>query len=97
MGLRVASCGDDMLQFHKCLATSFFLNAGLRQLEGTYRALASGQVVQIHPSYVLFQAKPECIVFNELVQTNHKYIRSISRIDYLWLSELAPQYYCSQN
>ena len=61
------------------------------------RALASGQVVQIHPSSVLFQAKPECIVFNELVQTNHKYIRNITKIDYLWLAELAPQYYCMQN
>ncbi|XP_050277522.1 pre-mRNA-splicing factor ATP-dependent RNA helicase DEAH10 isoform X3 [Quercus robur] len=97
MGLCVASCGDDMLQFRRCLAASFFINAALKQPEGTYRALASGQVVQIHPSSVLFQAKPECIIFNELVQTNHKYIRNITRIDYLWLSELAPQYYCMQN
>lgn len=97
MGLCVASCGDDMLQFRRCLAASFFINAALKQTEGTYRALASGQVVQIHPSSVLFQAKPECIIFNELVQTNHKYIRNITRIDYLWLSELAPKYYCMQN
>ncbi|XP_059445205.1 pre-mRNA-splicing factor ATP-dependent RNA helicase DEAH10-like isoform X2 [Corylus avellana] len=97
MGLRLASCGDDMLQFCRCLAASFFLNAALKQPEGTYRALASGQVVQIHPSSVLFRAKPECIVFNELVQTNHKYIRNITKIDYLWLAELAPQYYCMQN
>ncbi|KAK4841951.1 hypothetical protein QYF36_013139 [Acer negundo] len=66
MGLCVSSCGDDMLQFRRCLAASFFLNAALRQPEGTYRALASGQVVQIHPSSVLFRAKPECIIFNEL-------------------------------
>ncbi|KAK1553221.1 hypothetical protein Q3G72_035119 [Acer saccharum] len=72
MGLCVSSCGDDMLQFRRCLAASFFLNAALRQPEGTYRALASGQVVQIHPSSVLFRAKPECIIFNELVQTNNK-------------------------
>ncbi|XP_062162694.1 pre-mRNA-splicing factor ATP-dependent RNA helicase DEAH10 [Alnus glutinosa] len=97
MGLRLASCGDDMLQFCRCLAASFFLNAALKQPEGTYRALASGQVVQIHPSSVLFRAKPECIVFNELVQTNHKYIRNITKIDYVWLAELAPQYYCMQN
>ncbi|XP_042984990.1 pre-mRNA-splicing factor ATP-dependent RNA helicase DEAH10-like isoform X2 [Carya illinoinensis] len=37
MGLRVASCGDGMVQFRKCLAASFFLNAALRQPEGTYR------------------------------------------------------------
>ncbi|KAK4773894.1 hypothetical protein SAY87_028913 [Trapa incisa] len=37
MGLRFASCGDDFLQFHRCLAASFFLNAALRQPEGIYR------------------------------------------------------------
>ncbi|EXB44854.1 Putative ATP-dependent RNA helicase DHX33 [Morus notabilis] len=93
MGLHVSSCGDDMLQFRRCLAASFFLNAALKQPEGTYRALASGQVVQIHPSSVLFRAKPDCIIYNELVQTNHKYIRNVTRIDYLWLTELAPQFY----
>ncbi|XP_028778182.1 LOW QUALITY PROTEIN: pre-mRNA-splicing factor ATP-dependent RNA helicase DEAH10-like, partial [Neltuma alba] len=97
MGLHVASCGDDMLLYRRCLAASFFLNAAVKQPEGTYRALASGQVVQIHPSSVLFQQKPECIIFNELVQTNNKYIRNVTRIDYLWLTELAPQYYAVQN
>ncbi|GAV71954.1 Helicase_C domain-containing protein/HA2 domain-containing protein/OB_NTP_bind domain-containing protein [Cephalotus follicularis] len=97
MGLRLSSCGEDKLQFRRCLASSFFLNAALKQPEGTYRALASGQVVQIHPSSVLFQPKPECIIFNELVQTNNKYIRNITKIDYLWLTELAPHYYIMQN
>ncbi|KAG9443897.1 hypothetical protein H6P81_015237 [Aristolochia fimbriata] len=97
MGLLVSSCGDDMLQFRRCLAASFFLNAALKQPDGSYRALASSQMVQIHPSSVLFRAKPECIIFNELVRTNHNYIRNITRIDPLWLPELAPQYYAAQN
>ncbi|KAF7809030.1 Pre-mRNA-splicing factor ATP-dependent RNA helicase DEAH10 [Senna tora] len=97
MGLHIASCGDDMLQYRRCLAAAFFLNAAVKQPEGTYRAFASGQVVQIHPSSVLFLQKPECIIFNELVQTNNKYVRNITRIDYLWLTELAPQYYAVQN
>ncbi|XP_015895188.2 pre-mRNA-splicing factor ATP-dependent RNA helicase DEAH10 [Ziziphus jujuba] len=97
MGLRLESCGDDMLQFRRCLAASFFLNAAIKQHEGTYRAFSTGQVVQIHPSSVLFRTKPDCIVFNELVQTNHKYVRNITRIDYLWLTELAPQYYAMQS
>ncbi|KAG8661634.1 hypothetical protein MANES_01G027000v8 [Manihot esculenta] len=37
MGLRISSCGDDVLQFRRCLAASFFLNAALKQPEGTYR------------------------------------------------------------
>uniref|UniRef100_A0A5B7BJA9 RNA helicase n=1 Tax=Davidia involucrata TaxID=16924 RepID=A0A5B7BJA9_DAVIN len=93
MGLRVASCGNDMLQFRRCLAASFFLNAAMKQPDGKYRVLASGQVVQIHPSSMLFRTKPECIIFDELVETNHNYIRNVTRIDYLWLAELAPQYY----
>ncbi|XP_057998572.1 pre-mRNA-splicing factor ATP-dependent RNA helicase DEAH10-like [Hevea brasiliensis] len=92
MGLRISSCGDDLVQFRRCLAASFFLNAALKQPEGTYRALASGQVVQIHPSSVIFQSKAECIIFNELVKTTNKYIHNITRIDYLWLTELAPHY-----
>ncbi|KAM7267059.1 hypothetical protein ACFE04_009225 [Oxalis oulophora] len=80
MGFNLSSCGEDMLQFRRCLAASFFLNAALRQPEGTYRALASGEVVQIHPSSVLFRKKPECIIFNELVQTSNKFIRNVERI-----------------
>ncbi|CAL0315240.1 unnamed protein product [Lupinus luteus] len=97
MGLSLASCGDDMLEYRRCLAASFFLNAAVKQPEGTYRALASGQVVQIHPSSVLFRQKPECVIFNELLQTNNKYVRNLTRIDYLWLTELAPQYYAVHN
>ncbi|XP_061347272.1 pre-mRNA-splicing factor ATP-dependent RNA helicase DEAH10 isoform X2 [Gastrolobium bilobum] len=97
MGLNLASCGDDMLQYRRCLAASFFLKAAVKQPEGTYRALASGQVVQIHPSSVLFQQKPECLIFNELVQTNKKYVKNLTRVDYLWLTELAPQYYAMHN
>ncbi|KAK4382590.1 Pre-splicing factor ATP-dependent RNA helicase DEAH10 [Sesamum angolense] len=37
MGLRVTSCGDDMLPLRRCLAASFFLNAALKQPDGTYR------------------------------------------------------------
>ncbi|CAO2830197.1 unnamed protein product [Amaranthus hypochondriacus] len=97
MGLRIASCGDDMLLFRRCLAASFFLNAALRQPDGTYRALASNQIVQIHPSSVLFRAKPDCIIFNELVRTNQNYIRNVTRIDPMWLTELAPHFYASKD
>eukprot|EP00268_Persea_americana_P030770 TRINITY_DN2982_c0_g1_i1.p1 TRINITY_DN2982_c0_g1~~TRINITY_DN2982_c0_g1_i1.p1 ORF type:complete len:723 (-),score=109.29 TRINITY_DN2982_c0_g1_i1:1846-4014(-) len=97
MGLRVSSCGDDMLQFHRCLAASFFLNAVLKQHDGSYRAMANNQTVQIHPASVLFQTKPECFIYNELIQTTKTYVRNITRIDPLWLPELAPQYYGTQS
>ncbi|XVE74352.1 hypothetical protein DITRI_Ditri12bG0010500 [Diplodiscus trichospermus] len=96
MGLCISSCGDDTLQFRRCLAAAFFLNAALRQPEGTYRALASGEVVQIHPTSVLFRTKADCIIFNEFVKTTNKYIRNITIIDGFWLTELAPHYYAKQ-
>ncbi|KAI7993897.1 Pre-mRNA-splicing factor ATP-dependent RNA helicase DEAH10 [Camellia lanceoleosa] len=96
MGLRIVSCGDDMLQFRRCLAGAFFLNAALKQPDGTYRVLSSGQGVQIHPSSVFFRTKPDCIIFDEFVRTTHNYVRNVTRIDYLWLAELAPQYYTLQ-
>ncbi|RAL38332.1 hypothetical protein DM860_002310 [Cuscuta australis] len=96
MGLRISSCTDDTLLFRRCLAASFFLNAALKQPDGSYRVLSSGSTVQIHPSSVLFRAKPECVVFNEIVQTNHTFVRNVSGIDYLWLAELAPHFYALQ-
>ncbi|KAL6983323.1 Pre-mRNA-splicing factor ATP-dependent RNA helicase DEAH10, partial [Sarracenia purpurea var. burkii] len=93
MGLCVASCGEEMLPFRRCLAAAFFLNAALKQPDGTYRVLSSGQVVQIHPSSVLYRSKPDCVIFDEVIRTTHNYMRNVTRIDYLWLPELAPQYY----
>ncbi|KAL3687732.1 hypothetical protein R1sor_014041 [Riccia sorocarpa] len=97
MGLELISCGDDLTQFRRCLTASFFLNAAHKQPDGKYRALSSGQTVGIHPSSVLFGKKPDCVVFNELVRTNQQYIRSLTRIDSLWLPELAPQYYSTRD
>ncbi|KAF5946995.1 hypothetical protein HYC85_017223 [Camellia sinensis] len=93
MGLRMTSCREEMLQYRRCLAAACFLNAALKQPDGTYSVLSSNQVVQIHPSSVLFRTKPECIIFDELVRTNQNYMHNVTRIDYLWLPELAPQYY----
>ncbi|KVH96593.1 DNA/RNA helicase, ATP-dependent, DEAH-box type, conserved site-containing protein [Cynara cardunculus var. scolymus] len=93
MGLKIASCGDDTFQLRRCLAASYFLNAALKQPDGTYRVLANGQIAEIHPTSVLRRTKSECIIFYNLVQTTRNYVRNVTRIDYLWLAELAPQCY----
>uniref|UniRef100_A0ACD5Y679 Uncharacterized protein n=1 Tax=Avena sativa TaxID=4498 RepID=A0ACD5Y679_AVESA len=97
MGLNLSSCGDDMVQFRRCLTAAFFLNAAIRQPDGSFRALGTGQSVQMHPSSVLFRTKPDCVIFNELVRTTQNYIKNITRIDPLWLAELAPQYYATED
>lgn len=96
MGLSLSSCGDDMVLFRRCLTSAFFLNAAMRQPDGSYRALATGQSVQIHPSSVLFRTKVDCVIFNELVRTTQNYIKNLTRIDPMWLAELAPQYYATE-
>ncbi|XP_020090544.1 pre-mRNA-splicing factor ATP-dependent RNA helicase DEAH10-like isoform X1 [Ananas comosus] len=99
MGLVLSSCGDDMLHFRRCLTASFFLNAARREPDRSYRTTASGQSVHIHPSSVLseIKPKPDCIIFNELVYTTQNYVRNVTRIDPLWLPELAPQYYAAES
>lgn len=37
MGLSMSSCGDDMIQFRRCLTASFFINAAMKQPDGSYR------------------------------------------------------------
>ncbi|CAH8390153.1 unnamed protein product [Eruca vesicaria subsp. sativa] len=93
MGFNVSSCGNDMLEYRRCLAASFFLKAAQRQMDGTYRALESGEIVHIHPTSVLFHSKPECVIFDEFIQTSKKYIKNLTRIDHLWLAELVPHHY----
>ncbi|KAK9132838.1 hypothetical protein Scep_012366 [Stephania cephalantha] len=78
-------------------------NMALKQPDDSYRTLASSQTVQVHPYSVLFQSKKpaDCLIFNELVRTNVSnkviYIRNVTTIDPLWLAELAPQYYATQD
>ncbi|CAN6985007.1 unnamed protein product [Brassica oleracea var. botrytis] len=93
MGFNVSSFGNDMLEYRRCLAASFFLKAAQRQMDDTYRALESGEIVHIHSSSVLFRSKPECVIFDELMQTSQKFIKNLTRIDPLWLAELAPHHY----
>ena len=84
------------IHFHVVSRFPFSYIKTLKVAEMNGRALASGQVVQIHPTSVLHQSKLECVIFDELVQTSQKYIRNTTRIDYLWLTELAPHYYAMQ-
>lgn len=65
MGLRVASCGDDMLQFRRCLAASFFLNAALKQPEGTYRYECNLEMRQLKFIWQILKVPLDFIAFNK--------------------------------
>lgn len=99
LGIPLVSCGEDTRVLRRALVAGLFPHAARRQLDGSYKVIASGQAVAIHPSSVLRaqNAKPECIVFNELVRTTRQYARDAVVVEPSWLPELAPAYFARQH
>ncbi|XP_026228815.1 ATP-dependent RNA helicase DHX33 [Anabas testudineus] len=93
LNLKLESCGADTGNVRRCLAHSMFINAAELQLDGSYLALDTHQPVAIHPSSVLFQAKPAYVVFNELLHTSRCYMRDLCLVDADWLLDAAPEYF----
>jgi Oligonucleotide/oligosaccharide-binding (OB)-fold len=65
---------------------------------GSYRVLATGQEVAIHPSSTLSRGRTgaapvDAIVFGELVRTAKTYARDVTAIDINWLPELVPHFF----
>nr|XP_039255538.1 ATP-dependent RNA helicase DHX33-like [Styela clava] len=83
----------DMAQLRKSVASGMFVNAAELQHDGTYKALSTGQTVQIHPSSCLFRCKPAYVIYNELIYTSKCYIRDLCVIDPEWLFDAAPEYF----
>lgn len=75
----------------KCLLQGCFLNTALLMPNGQYRTVESNQEVKIHPSSVMSGRKSEAVVYNELVETSHPYLRGVSAILRSWIADAAPQ------
>ncbi|XP_030601905.1 ATP-dependent RNA helicase DHX33 [Archocentrus centrarchus] len=93
LNLKLESCGADTANIRRCLAHGMFVNAAELQPDGSYLALDTHQSVAIHPSSVLFQAKPAYVVFNELLHTSRCYMRDLCLVDADWLLDAAPEYF----
>ncbi|KAI7813069.1 ATP-dependent RNA helicase DHX33 [Triplophysa rosa] len=93
MNMKLESSQSDLANVRRCLAHGLFMNAAQLQLDGSYVALDTQQAVAIHPSSVLFQAKPAYVVFNELLHTSRCYMRDLCLVDADWLQEAAPEYF----
>ncbi|KAH9519399.1 putative ATP-dependent RNA helicase dhx33 [Bulinus truncatus] len=87
------SCGRDTTSIRKCLAAGFFMNAAELSKEGDFITMNTRTKVSIHPSSALFQCKPACVVFTELVKTTKCYMRTLSVVDPDWLYDAAPSYF----
>jgi pre-mRNA-splicing factor ATP-dependent RNA helicase DHX16 len=77
----------------KCIASGFFYNAAKSNFNGVYKTLKNNHTVNIHPSSLLFEEKPEWIVYHELVFTSKEYVRNVCEIKGEWLLEIAPHLY----
>ncbi|XP_019941741.1 ATP-dependent RNA helicase DHX33 [Paralichthys olivaceus] len=93
LNLKLESCGLETGNVRRCLAHGMFVNAAELQPDGSYLALDTHQPVAIHPSSVLFQAKPAYVVFNELLHTSRCYMRDLCLVDADWLLDAAPEYF----
>ncbi|KAM8899844.1 ATP-dependent RNA helicase DHX33 isoform 1-T1 [Spinachia spinachia] len=93
LNVKLESCGADTGSLRRCLAHGMFVNAAELQPDGSYLALDTRQPVAIHPSSVLFQAKPAYVVFNELLHTSRCYMRDLCLVDPDWLLDAAPEYF----
>lgn len=93
LNVKLESCGSDTGSLRRCLAHGMFVNAAELQPDGSYLALDTRQPVAIHPSSVLFQAKPAYVVFNELLHTSRCYMRDLCLVDPDWLLDASPEYF----
>jgi HrpA-like RNA helicase len=51
------------------------------------------QRLSIHPNSVLFKTPPEWVVFHEVIVTTKEFMREVTAIKAVWLSEIAPHFY----
>jgi len=93
LNIPIVSCGNDLAAVRRSFVTGFFTNAAVLQPDGDYKTVADNKVVSIHPSSVLFNKKPPCILYNELILTKKQYLRNVMIIERDWLFELAAHFY----
>lgn len=83
--IQIISCQQDLELPLRCFCAGFHPQVALLQPDKTYRALIGRQQTYIHPSSVLHNRKPECVIFNELTLTTKCYMRGVSVIQPDWV------------
>ena len=85
--------GDGAAAVRRALSRGLYTNVAKLTREGHYVTLDSRQQVRIHPSSVMFQSKPELVIFTELLSTQKSWIRDLSLVDSIWLMQDQPEYF----
>jgi ATP-dependent RNA helicase DHX8/PRP22 len=93
-GIALTSCGKELSMVRKCLCSGFFMHAAVRvPNKRRYITVTDNVELRIHPSSVLQDPLPSCVVFNTMVKTSREYMRDISAIDPSWLTEVTTTIY----
>jgi ATP-dependent RNA helicase DDX35 len=91
----ISSSVEDSVAIRKCIVSGFFGNVAKLGPHGKYVTARGGKAVTVHSTSVLskFGAPPEWVVFHDVVHTSSAHIRDVTKIEPLWLLELAGKYY----
>lgn len=92
----LASVGEDDKTLRKCLVTGYFAHVAKLSHDGQYHVLRGNIPVQIHYTSVMskYGIPPEWILFHEVLHSKGiTYIRELTKIDPMWLSDIASHYY----
>ena len=80
------------INIRKAMVAGYFMQVAHLERTGHYLTVKDNQVVHLHPSNCL-DHKPEWVIYNEDVQTNSNYIRTVTDIRGEWIIDIAPHYY----
>jgi len=87
MGMSSSSCGQNTSILRRALTYGLFNNVATLW-NGKYRNKSSSDL-HIHPNSCLFKAKPECVLYVEIIETNKCYMRNCTLIDMSWIREIS--------
>eukprot|EP01104_Vermistella_antarctica_P013743 TRINITY_DN420_c0_g1_i4.p1 TRINITY_DN420_c0_g1~~TRINITY_DN420_c0_g1_i4.p1 ORF type:complete len:514 (+),score=134.85 TRINITY_DN420_c0_g1_i4:160-1701(+) len=80
----------------KCIVNGFFMQIAHCEKTGHYVTVKDNQVVALHPSTGL-DCKPSWVVYNEFVLTTKNFVRTCTKLDGMWLLDIAEHYYDLSN
>ncbi|OUT20549.1 hypothetical protein CAS74_004209 [Pichia kudriavzevii] len=81
----------DVEHILKSFLHGFISNTAIGLPDRSYRTVATGSLISVHPSSLLFGKKKDAILYIEFVYTVKGYARSVSAIKLEWLQEIAPK------
>jgi HrpA-like RNA helicase len=84
----LSSAAGNVDKILQAFTAGYFMQAAVRQADGSFKSIAGRQQVSIHPASILFGTRAaECIIFHEVTLTSKCYLRGVSAVDAAWILE----------